>query len=331
MSRPLPRALASALALATAVLVGVWLVTMYHRHEARLEAQAGLQEPVVAPSRVRESGGEATVVLDTADERRLGLRVAPVRAAVAAPEVRLTGELVPEPDRTAAVRAPLAGRLSVPDGAHWPGFGDRVSAGALVAQVSDAKPLAAPRGGVVTHVGAQPDEMVQPGQVLLEITDYTQPLARIAWPADAPRPPASLALVAPGRTGGRVTARLVGASPEADALTRLPAFLYRAERSWSGARPGAAVFALLPRGGSARRGVLVPDRALVQWEGLVWAYVEREPGRFSRVRVPTDRPVAGGMLATTLEPGTPVVIEGAEQLLSEEFRARVTVGDEANE
>ncbi|HET7600814.1 MAG TPA: HlyD family efflux transporter periplasmic adaptor subunit [Gemmatimonadales bacterium] len=311
------------------VAVAIALVDLYRRHQARLAAQAERGEPIVAPSRVREVGGQAMVVLDTADIRRLDLRTAVLRAVSARPERRIAAQLVPEPDRVAAVRAPIAGRLSVPEGSSWPGFGDRVAAGALVAQISDAKPLAVPRAGTVTQVGAQPGEMVQAGQLLLEVTDYGEPLARVPWAAGA-APPAALQLEI-GGDGGRVPARLVGASPVADEITRLPAYLYRASRSWPGARPGAAVVAVFPDRGAPARGVIVPDPALVQWEGLVWTYVERGPGRFVRERVVTEHPVPGGLLTTALEPGDTVVVRGAEQLLSEEFRARVTVGDEPGE
>jgi hypothetical protein len=50
------------------------------------------------------------------------------------------------------------------------------------------------------------------------------------------------------------------------------------------------------------------------------------------VRVPTDHPVTGGwVVGPPLAPGDSVVTRGAEELLSEEFRARVTVGDESGE
>jgi hypothetical protein len=76
-------------------------------------------------------------------------------------------------------------------------------------------------------------------------------------------------------------------------------------------------------------GALVPTEAVVQWEGLAWAYVRRGAGRFVRVRVDTDHPVDGGWLVTGgLTAGDTVVVRGAQQLLSEEFRARVTVGQE---
>jgi len=60
--------------------------------------------------------------------------------------------------------------------------------------------------------------------------------------------------------------------------------------------------------------------------------VQRSPGRFHRVRVPTDHPVPGGWLAgAPLGVNDTVVVRGAQELLSEEFRASVTVGDEAGE
>jgi multidrug efflux pump subunit AcrA (membrane-fusion protein) len=238
----------------------------------------------------------------------------------------------------------------VVEGAHWPGLGERVRAGVEIARVSDARPLAMPISGTVTRVGAQPGALVEAGQALLEVADLSRPLVRVAWLVDAGgAPPHSLVLDAgngstgSGATGSgpRVTARLVGPAPEADPVTRRPAYLYRAGRSWPGAAPGVPVVALVPGpqpGGTGAKSaatgaaVVVPDSAVVQWEGLAWAYRQRAPGRFERVRVATDRPVPGGWLTgPPLAAGDTVVLRGAEELLSEEFRARVTVGDESGE
>jgi biotin carboxyl carrier protein len=320
------------LALAVIVAVAVVLVLTYRDHQARLAAQASRAEPVVAPSRVKEVGGQAMVVLDSSDFDRLGLKTAVLRGGAAAPQRRLAAELVAEPDRITAVRAPIAGRLATPDAVHWPAFGDRVAAGTVIAQVSDARPLTVPRGGVVTQVGAQPGEMVQAGQLLLEVTDYDAPLVRVAWPGDLPGPAPEVGVSLALDEAHGVRARLVGAAPTADPVTRLPAYLYRGDRGWRGARPGAAVVVTVTDRGAPARGVVVPDRAVVQWEGLTWIYVEHGAGRFARVRIATERPVAGGFLiGAGLAAGDTVVVQGAEQLLSEEFRARVTVGDEPGE
>ena len=82
----------------------------------------------------------------------------------------------------------------------------------------------------------------------------------------------------------------------------------------------------------AVRGAFVPDAAVVQWEGLAWAYRARGADRFERVRVVTDHPSDGGWVVDgPLAAGDSVVVRGAQELLSEEFRARVTVGDESGE
>jgi hypothetical protein len=132
-----------------------------------------------------------------------------------------------------------------------------------------------------------------------------------------------------------VAARLVGPAPDADPVTRRPAYLYRADHSWPGATPGTPVVAFVARHASAAApaaGALVPEAAVVQWEGLAWAYRARGGDRFERVRVMTDRPAPGGWIVEPpLAPGDSVVVRGAEELLSEEFRARVTVGGEAGE
>ena len=312
--------------------VAIGLVVVYRNHRSAVAHESERDEPVVAPSRVEDEEGAAVVALDSAERSRVALSLAPLGEASRASEDRLPGEVIVESGRAAVLRAPVAGRLSVPAGAHWPALGERVAAGVELAQVSDARPIALPIGGVVTRVGAQPGALVDAGQSLLEVADYTRPLVQVAWPDRmAGAPPARLSL-GPARGSTRVAATLVGPAPEADPVTRRPAYLYRAERSWPGATPGTPVIVLVPRAGRAAAGVLVPDSAVVQWEGLAWAYLRRAPGRFQRVRVSTDRPAPGGWISgRPLEVGDTVVVRGAQELLSEEFRARVTVGDEAGE
>jgi multidrug efflux pump subunit AcrA (membrane-fusion protein) len=141
----------------------------------------------------------------------------------------------------------------------------------------------------------------------------------------------------PTSAAARATARLVGPAPDADPVTRRPAYLYRAERAWPGATPGTPVVAYAQSlasaaGDSAAKRVFVPDLAVVQWQGLAWAYRAHGADRFERVRVVTDHPAPGGWIVSgPLAAGDSVVVRGAEELLSEEFRARVTVGDESGE
>lgn len=317
-----------------AIVAAAVLLVLYRSHRGQISAEEDRDQPVVAPSRVHQSGDTVFVALDSADARRIGLETAALANASRPPEERMTGEVIPEPARTASLRAPVAGRLSVVSGARWPSLGERVVAGRDLIQVSDARPIASPISGVVTTVSAQPGAIVEAGQELLQVVDQSRPLVRVAWTDGSREPPRSLTVTSVG-SSARVTARLVGPSPEADPITRRAAYLYRADHAWPGAAPGSPLLALVP-GEPLTRGssedVLVPDRAVVQWEGLAWTYLRRGAGRFQRVRVPTDRPAAGGWLAGgVLAPGDTVVVAGAQELLSEEFRARVTVGDESGE
>jgi biotin carboxyl carrier protein len=320
-------------AILVALAAAVWLVMLYRDHQREVAREAEREAPVVAPSRIGTAQGAAMVTLDSAEARRVGLQVAALRPAASRPEERLPAEVVPESERTAVLRAPVAGRFMAPAGARWPKLGERVAAGVALAQVSDARPLSLPIGGVVTRVGAQPGALVEAGQMLLEVADYSRPLVRVAWLERAGGVPVRRLSLSAGDGAPRVDARLVGPAPEADPVTRRPAYLYRATRSWPGATPGTPVEAIVPgQSGPASEGVLVPDPAVVQWEGLAWAYRQRAPGRFERARVTTSRPAPGGWIAgPPFAPGDSVVVRGAEELLSEEFRARVTVGDESGE
>jgi multidrug efflux pump subunit AcrA (membrane-fusion protein) len=288
------------------------------------------ETPVVEPSRVVSEQGEARVTLDSAEIARIGLTTATLADAVSDAGRRLSGRVVPEPERVVTLRAPVSGRLVEAEGRRWPSLGERLAAGTHIGRVSDARPLAVPFAGVVTAIGARPGEIVDAGQVLLELADNAHPVVSIAWPDDAGQARNRLLLLPP-TVASRIEAVLIGPAAEADPLTRHPAYLYRARARWPGALPGTVVAAIVPAG-DRLDGLLVPDDAVVQWEGLAWVYVQRGVGSYIRVRVPTDRPAPGGWVAgPPLAAGDTVAVAGVQELLSEEFRARVTVGEESGE
>jgi hypothetical protein len=102
--------------------------------------------------------------------------------------------------------------------------------------------------------------------------------------------------------------------------------------TWPGAAAGLPITAAVPVGPALTGAVAVPASATVQWEGLLWAFIERAPGQFSRVRIPTTTAIPDGWAVRgSIAPGDRIVTVGAEQLLSEEFRAQVQVGDEVAE
>lgn len=294
----------------------------------RQEEQGGAAQSA-EPSHLAEQDGEAGISLDSATVARIGLETVALRPSARGAEIELPATLVADPEATSFVRAGVSGRLSPVDGTAWPRFGTRVEAGESLAVIADARPVLVARSGTVSRVLAQPGELVQAGQELLEISRYDAPLVQVAWSDDLPEPPGSMEFSAGAQ--GRVRGTRVGPAPEADPVTHQPAFLYRVTRGWTSMRPGTSVSAWLadPR---STRGVLIPSAAVVQWDALAWVYQVREPGRYVRVRVPTEHPVPGGWLVPGgFAAGDSVVIRGAGQLLSEEFRARIVVGEEVGE
>lgn len=337
MWRPHKRTLIYVALIVVGVGVAAGIASLERLHHADAgDDQAG-ETAVAPPNRLRamrsRSGDETAIVLDSGavSRSRIATRVLD-RMATDINRVQLAGVLVANPAQSTVIRAPVGGRL-VSEREHWPVLGEFVAAGAELGQVSDARALTAPRAGTVTAVGAQPGEIVQAGQTLLEITDLSHPIARIVWSDGAPSRPPRKITVAPVQssrgTAVEADARLVGSSSSVDSVTRAPVYLYELASAWAGALPGAPIAAFVPDASGVTRGVLVPNEAVVQWQGLPWIYVARGRSAFVRLPLDTSHPVATGWIVTSgLAPGDTLVVRGAQVLLSEEFRSRVAVGDE---
>ncbi len=148
-------------------------------------------------------------------------------------------------------------------------------------------------------------------------------LVQVTLPGDAPAiaVPREAMVLGPG--GKSVASRLVSAAPRIDAAIQGLSFYYLAPAA--GLVPGMNVVVWLPAGPAAE-GVVVPNSAVLWWQGKAWAYFQKDATRFARRPVPTDHPIKDGWFVPG---GTAqrVVTGGAQMLFSEEFRAQVKVGD----
>jgi len=128
--------------------------------------------------------------------------------------------------------------------------------------------------------------------------------------------------------GNFVEATLVSATARVDPRFQGSTLFYLAATDAGALDPGLATTALLPVGES-RTGVIIPKEAVVWWQGRAWIYVQRDVERFARRELPTDSPVPDGwFVADAISADQRIVTKGAQQLLSEEFRAQVDVGEE---
>jgi hypothetical protein len=127
--------------------------------------------------------------------------------------------------------------------------------------------------------------------------------------------------------GKRREATLVSPSPRVDSRFQQAGWFYSAPAAGK-LLPGLNLTVFVSANGSVR-GLKVPSAAVVWWQGKAWAYVEKAPGAYARREISAGRPAPGGWLIPSgIGADEPVVVKGAEQLLSEEFRSQIQAGED---
>ncbi len=153
--------------------------------------------------------------------------------------------------------------------------------------------------------------------VLVQITLPSD--VRISSPPDSVRVQAGF--------GAIVTARLISPSPKTDPKIQGMSFFYSAP-SQQGILQGMAIRAYLPVG-QTLHGFFIPVSAAVLWQGKTWAYVQKDSNRFVRREIRTDMPAQGGWFVSKgFSAEDRIVTQGAELILSEEFRSQIEKEEE---
>jgi hypothetical protein len=193
-----------------------------------------------------------------------------------------------------------------------------------------SRPLAVGHGGEVVEVPVQPGEAVESGQPLLRVARFDRLLARVYLAAGqsveemSPR----ARIVVFGHEGSPLGAERVALAAAADPTTRGQTVLFRVGSTGFPLRPGAAITAYITIPGPTRTGVVIPRTAVVRSEGRAWVYVQLGEPRFRRQAVSLDAPTPGGWFAASgVGPGDRVVVDGAQTLLSEEFKSQIKLED----
>ncbi|HET9701547.1 MAG TPA: hypothetical protein VFP70_11550, partial [Burkholderiales bacterium] len=138
----------------------------------------------------------------------------------------------------------------------------------------------------------------------------------------APRPMQVLEFSPAGSREKPRRAQPLSAATRADPGLPGATWLYRAPAA--GLRAGMRITGRLPTGQDAEDGVLVPAAAVVWHAGKAWVYVQEAADRFERRAIEAATAVGADWFETGLEAGERVVVSGAQLLLSEEFRGRIT-------
>jgi hypothetical protein len=162
--------------------------------------------------------------------------------------------------------------------------------------------------------------LIERQDVLLQIT--LPPGISVAMPPQT----ATIATV----NGLQAQIKFLSAATRTDPKIQGISYFYIAAAD-SGVLPGMNVLAFMPTG-KIVEGVTIPDTAIVWWQDRAWVYRRRAPDKFTRVSIATDLPApGGGYITESLPIHAEIVTQGAQTLLSEEFRAQIQVlGEDKN-
>jgi hypothetical protein len=162
------------------------------------------------------------------------------------------------------------------------------------------------------------------------LVDRREAMARVTAPIgnqldDAPRV-AEIAVL--GHEAQPLKARAVYAAPTVVPTFQGQTFLVLIAAADFPITPGTAVSARIPISGTFEQGVMVPRSAIVRYAGNEWIYRELDGDRFVRLEIsPAEITDRGYFVTENLAPGTPIVVTGAQTLLSEELKAHIQVQD----
>lgn len=167
------------------------------------------------------------------------------------------------------------------------------------------------------------------------IRDHHEELDRVAEGKDliieiaAPADQRSSAPLTPARVNAAsdisVPIELISSVPLIDPISGTSNFFYFSPAAPGCLIPGMTITVHLPAG-PENQGALIPESAVVWWEGKAWIYVQKDQTHFIRREISTGMPSPGGwFLAGESAPGDSIVVQGAQLLLSEEFLSQYTI------
>ena len=162
-------------------------------------------------------------------------------------------------------------------------------------------------------------------QLLQNLIDYKEVLIQITLPFDSPEPlQKSNISVAPSLASSHnINAQYISRAPASSATIQGKTYFYHAKSPEL--RAGMQVKVLSTQSKGSISGVIIPSTAVIWYGGKPWIYRKIGADQFSRLPINTDVELENGWFYTgKLTPNDAVVTNGAQLLLSEEFKSQIT-------
>jgi hypothetical protein len=353
--RPKLRGVVRALLL-VAVIAGLGAVAIWGFVEGRQELaqEAERERPVKPPQRISIRGNEVVITLDAAAQEQSGVRTAALQQTQYHEQLRAYATvldlqpLVDLDNSFALAKAQLDSAKAKLDASRAEFERedklfktqtsivtlDKLQAAESAFHIDEAALASAEAQLRAVEETAQQSwgpvlerQLGEDDQLLARLVRRQNDLVQVTLPPGVPvtTPPPTAAIQL--ESGQPREIQFVSPATKTDASIQGVSLLYSVLAS-TDLLPGMNVLALVPTE-STVDGVVVPGPAIVWWEGRAWVYIRTSPTTFARRSIATDYPMPdGNFLVRTLSSSTEVVVQGAQLLLSEEFRAQIQVGEE---
>lgn len=159
---------------------------------------------------------------------------------------------------------------------------------------------------------------------LQRLLDQKNVLIQVSLPLNtlAPKLGSSIQISPLNANAQLIRADYVSASPQSDQAGYGKTFYYSAPADVL--RIGMRVNAEIdPNKNDAKQGVAIPNSAVVWYAGSAWAYFKQDSDHFVRKPIATDIEIEEGWFNQDIAPDSMIVTNGAQLLLSEEFKSQI--------
>lgn len=168
--------------------------------------------------------------------------------------------------------------------------------------------------------------VVERSPQVVQLIERDQFLVQVTLPPGVVlvEPPGAALAQAPSRNAN-IDLQYVSPATRTDARIQGLSYFFVASGD-SGLLPGMNTTVYVPSG-KTYEGVFLEDTAIVQWQGRSWVYLRAGPDTFKRHPISTDQPVSDDdYVVQDIPPGSEIVIQGAQVLLSEEAKSELRGG-----
>ncbi len=298
-------------------------------------------KPVTGQSRVEHSPhGETVVNLDEKTQGLIGLKTAALEAVTISPELKGYGQILDSTSLIQLASAVASARASLDASSkdyerqkmlleQGQNTSARAVQAAEAAMKRDRIAVEASQAELMGSWGPSLAKRPDLFSLVDSLSRLNTLLIRLDLPAGelTAETPLGARILPPG-TNPPIPASFLGQATTTEPKVQGQGFLLLATNPPERLAPGLVMAGFLQMPGEPAKGVVVPEAATVQTDGQLWAYVQTGSTTFTRRRISQEHPVfKGWFMASGFQPNERVVVTGAQNLLSEERKSEIKVGD----